>query len=400
MIVGGGPAGSFAAEQLARRGVKVAVFEEHSEIGVPTHCAGHLSIRGLRGLGLFPLGGGIVENTFHRADFFSPLGADFSVQLAHPVTCAVNRVLFDRFLAGKAEAAGARYCLGSRVRGLLVDAGVVKGVRIERGGVCEDVSAGVVVDAEGVSCNLLRQAGLAGFRRGGVVCAVEADVENVCDVQLDAVGVFLGRNYAPGFYAWVIPRLDGTAKVGLAVRAGNPRVFLERFMRRHPVASKMFRHARVARVAFHSIPLGGLVRRVFADGFLAVGDAAGQVKPTTGGGVVFGLTCAGIAAEVASEALRRGDVSAGFLRLYQERCEDAVGFDVNVMLRLRRFLDAVSDVQLDSALRFCARLGVADALLDVEEIDFQGRMLLEVLRKPVVWATLAYFFALYLAANA
>ena len=118
-----------------------------------------------------------------------------------------------------------------------------------------------------------------------------------------------------------------------------------------------------------------------------------------GGGVVFGLTCARIAAEVTSEALRRGDVSAGCLQLYQRRCMETLGFDVKVMLRLRRFLDALSDEQLDAALRFCARIGVDKALGTVEEIDFQGQTLLAVLKKPAMWAALAYFLTLYLAAN-
>jgi digeranylgeranylglycerophospholipid reductase len=152
-------------------------------------------------------------------------------------------------------------------------------------------------------------------------------------------------------------------------------------------------------MAFHSISLGGPIARAYADGFLAVGDAASQVKPTTGGGVVFGLTCARIAAEVANEAIKHSDVSANYLQLYQKRCSEAVGFDVNVMLRMRRFLNALSDEQLDAALRFCARTGVDKALGDIEEIDFQGQTLLAVLKKPAMWAALVYFFRLYLAAN-
>jgi hypothetical protein len=66
---------------------------------------------------------------------------------------------------------------------------------------------------------------------------------------------------------------------------------------------------------------------------------------------------------------------------------------------MRRFLDALSDEQLDAALRFCARIGLDKTLEDVEEIDFQGRTLLTVLNKPAMWAALAYFLKLYLSAN-
>jgi len=399
VVVGGGPVGSFAALNLARLGAKVTVFEEHAEIGVPSHCAGHLSIRSLRSLGLYPLSGKIVENTFAQANFYSPTGTELSVHLARPVTCAVNRALFDGYLAETAEAAGVRYRLSSRVRSLLTENGFVKGVSVEQKDKREDVLARIVVDAEGISSRLLKQTGLSAFNRGGLVYAVEAEIENVKDVASDAVEVFMGKNYAPGFYGWLIPRLDGTAKVGLATRTGNPKEFLQRLMLKHPVASKQLGKARIMRMAFHSISLGGSIARAYADGFLAVGDAASQVKPTTGGGVVFGLTCARIAAKVASEAIGRGDVSANYLQLYQKRCRETLGFDVNVMLRMRKFLNALSDEQLDSALRFCARMGVDKALGDVEEIDFQGQTLLAVLKKPAMWAALAYFFALYLAAN-
>jgi digeranylgeranylglycerophospholipid reductase len=399
VVVGGGPVGSFAALSLARLGVKVTVFEEHAEIGIPSHCAGHLSIRSLKRLGLYPLGGKIVENTFSQANFHSPMGAKLSVRLARPVTCVVNRTQFDEYLAEKAKAAGARYCLSSRVRSLLIENGHLKGVSVEQNGKYEDVLTKIVVDSEGIASRLLKQAGLSAHKREGLVYAVEAEVENVQDVSLDAVEIFLGADYAPGFYAWLIPRLDGTAKVGLASRTGNPEKFLHRFMRKHPVACRKLSKAKITQAAFHPISLGGPIDNAYANGFLAVGDAASQVKPTTGGGVIFGLTCARIAAQVASEAIKRGDLSANYLRLYQKRCKDIVGFDVTVMLRTRKFLNALSDEQLDAALRFCTRIGVNKTLEDVKEIDFQGRALLSMLKKPTIWAALAYFFALYFAAN-
>ncbi len=397
VVVGAGPAGSFSAWELAKRGVKVSVFEEHKEVGVPSHCAGHLSIRSLRGLGLYPLPEGIVENVFSGANFYSPNGSKFSVKLANPVTCAVNRELFDKHLAAKAEEAGAVFCLGSRVQSLLFDGCFVKGVTVRSGGMAEEqVSAKVVLDAEGISSRILRQAGLSGLRRSGLVYAVEAEVEHVKDVEEHAVEVYLGRQYAPGFYGWLIPRLDGTAKVGLAVNKGNPKEFLERLMCKHPVASKQLAAAKIKRMSFHAITLGGPISKTYANGFLAVGDCASQVKSTTGGGVVFSLTCAKIAAEIAGEALRKNDFLAGFLGQYQQRCMDALGFDVRVMLKARGLIDSFSDEKLDKALRFASKTGLSKALANVEEIDFQGRTLLSMIRKPATYATLAYLLALYL----
>jgi digeranylgeranylglycerophospholipid reductase len=399
IVVGGGPVGSFTALKLAKLGAKVTVFEEHKAIGLPSHCAGHLSIRSLRRLGLYPLPREIVENTFSQANFYSPSGFKFPVHLAKPVTCSVNRAAFDKYIADKAEAAGARYCLNSRVQSLLIEDGAVKGVTVKQKGEVERFPAKIVVDAEGISSRILRQTGLAGLNGERLVYGVEAEVEKVKDVERDAVEVFLGKNYAPGFYGWLMPRLDGTAKVGLATKTGNPKEFLQRLMLKHPVASKQLSKAKIARIAFHPITLGGPIPKAYASGFLAVGDVASQVKPTTGGGVVFGLTCARIAAEVADEAMRRNDVSSNFLQMYQKRCAETLGFDFSVMLRIRRFFDSLSDKKLDEVLRFCARIGLDKTLENVEEIDFQGQLLLRILTKPAMFAALAYFLKLYLSAN-
>ena len=93
-------------------------------------------------------------------------------------------------------------------------------------------------------------------------------------------------------------------RLGLATNKGNPRDFLHKLMTKHPVASKQLGKAKITQIGYHAISLGGPINRTYANGFLAVGDCASQVKPTTGGGVIFGLTCAKIAAETASEAIK------------------------------------------------------------------------------------------------
>ena len=210
----------------------------------------------------------------------------------------------------------------------------------------------------------------------------------------------MGNDYAPGFYGWLIPRLDGTAKVGLATNSGNPKEFLERLMSNHPVASKQLKNAKVTQMAFHSITLGGPLRKAYSNGFLVVGDAASQVKATTGGGVIFSITCAKIAAQIAKEALERNDFSEGFLQLYQKLCNNRLGFDAAVMSRARRMINSFSDKQFNNSIRFGARIGMGKAFSDVEEIDFQGRTLFSVLKKPAAYAALAYLLYLYLSANA
>lgn len=400
IVVGGGPCGSFSALKLAKLGADVSVFEEHGKIGIPSHCAGHLSINGLRRLGLYPPPAKIVENTFYGADFHSPKGKKFSVRFSSPVTCVVNRVLFDKYIAEMAEDAGVHYLLNSRVKSLIIENGFVKGVIVRHKRKTEKrFLTKIVIDAEGISSRVLRQTGLSTLNSRMLVNAVQAEVENAQDLETDMVEVFLGRSYAPGFYAWLIPKFDGRAKVGLAAKTGNPRELLQRLMFKHPAASKKLRAAKICKISFHPITLGGPISKSYSNGFLAVGDAASQVKPSTGGGVVFGITCADIAAKVVYEALQRNDFSSESLSAYQKRCDETLGFDVNVMLRIRKMLDAMSDDKIDDAIAFCTKLGLDKVIRKVGDIDFQGRSLLGMLWNPKMVVALFYFLSLYLSAN-
>jgi len=395
IIVGAGPVGSYTALRLATLGLKTAVYEEHPEVGLPSHCAGHISIRSLKALGYYPLPEGIIENIFNVANFYAPSGTKFSLRLKTPVTCVLNRAKFDQHIANQAQQAGATFHLNSSVQSLHIKNGYVKGINLQNR---LTVHSKIVIDAEGISSRLLHQIKLGGIEGKGLVYAVETEIDQVHDVEPHAVEVYMG-SCAPGFYGWLIPRLDGTAKLGLATDHGNPQVYLKHLMTKHPIAKLQVKNAKIIKTSYHAIPLTGLIDRMYANGFLAVGDVASQVKPTTGGGVIFGLTCGEIAAKVVKSALELGDVSAKTLSVYQKRCNETLRFDVSFMLRLRRFLNSLSDERLDSVLRSCNRFGIAKALCDVEEIDYQGKMILQVATKPAMFAALGYFGLLYLFAN-
>lgn len=400
IIVGGGPCGSFTALNLAKLGVDVTVFEEHSEIGVPFHCPGHLSIKGLRLLRLYPLPSEIVENTFYGAIFHSPKGKEFPIRFSSPMTCAVNRVLFDKHIAEMAEDAGAHYSLGSIVESIITEKSFVKGVIAKQQKTKKKSSAKVVVDAEGISSRILRQTGLFTFNSNMLVNAVHAEAENIRDMETNMVEVFLGKDYAPGLYAWLIPKGDGKAKVGLAAKTGNPKELLQRLMLEHPAASKKLRTAKILHTSFHPITLGGPIPKTYSNGFLVVGDAASQVKSTTGGGVIFGMTCARVAAEVIHGALYKNDFSSESLSEYQKKCNEILGLDVKFMLKIRKMLNAMSDDKIDNAITFCRKISLGKMLQNVEDIDFQGRTLLRMLWNPRVPTALLYFLFSYLFGNA
>jgi len=141
----------------------------------------------------------------------------------------------------------------------------------------------------------------------------------------------------------------------------------------------------------HPIPMEGPLPRTVSDGFLAVGDAASQVKPTTGGGVIFGLTCAQIAGEVACKAVDVQNFSETLLSSYQSLWKRMVGFELNTMLRMRKMLDSLSDRRLDNVIGLCSRLGVDNVLEKAGDLDFQGRSLISVAKYPGTAAVISYF---------
>ena len=390
VVVGGGPCGSLAAWTLAKLGADVAVFEEHREIGLPSHCAGHVSLKGLKRLGLH-LPQKIFENKIYGAVFYSPSGLEFRVKRSSPVTCVLNRELLDKHLAELAMKAGAQYFTGRRVISLVSKSGVVAGVSVSRKRAKETVASNIVIDAEGCSSLLLKRVGLQTLDRSMVVNAIQAEVDQVDDTDVDMVEVYLGRKYAPGFFAWIIPKKNGSAKVGLATKAGDPREYLRRLMQKHPVASKRLMKSKITSLSMHPISLGGTIPKTYANGLLVVGDAASQVKPTTGGGIIFGLLCAKIAGEVAYEAVKNGDFSEKFLSRYQFRWKKSIGFELNVMRQLRKRLNRLSDGQMDKIIGLCSRFGVAKALEDAGDVDYEGSALVRMIPYTAILVLALYF---------
>jgi digeranylgeranylglycerophospholipid reductase len=390
IVVGGGPCGSFSALTAARLGAEVLVCEEHREIGAPKHCAGHLSIAGLERLGL-RLPHRVIENEIKGAVFHSPSGKEFTIRRGSPVTCVVNRELFDKHLSDLAVKSGVRYFLESRVKSFLFDSGFVAGVVVKKGGDEKSLASNVVIDAEGCSSTLLKKTGLQTLQGSMIVKAIQAEVDRVDEIDRDMVEIYLGRKYAPGFFAWIIPKRDASAKVGLATWTGNPREYLRRFMKNHPVASEKLRKSSITSLSLHPIPLGGPVPKTYSNGLLVVGDTASQVKSTTGGGVIVGLSCSKIAGEVAYESVKNNDFSETFLSRYQSRWRELVGFDLAAMCQIRKLLNRLSDDKMDKIIDLCVKLGVDNVLEEVGDLDFQGRSLVPMVKHPTTLVVMLYF---------
>jgi len=156
----------------------------------------------------------------------------------------------------------------------------------------------------------------------------------------------------------------------------------------HPIASRKILEP-LTDISFHPIPLGGPSPRTYASGLLVVGDAASQVKPTTGGGIVFGLTCSRVAGDIAADSVAVGDRSSRVLSKYQESWRELLGNEFAIGRLTRRILSGLSDGALDRIFRIGKKFHVESSIGYVSEIDFEERILRHSLRKPNVALALA-----------
>jgi flavin-dependent dehydrogenase len=127
---------------------------------------------------------------------------------------------------------------------------------------------------------------------------------------------------------------------------------------------------------------------------LVVGDAAGQVKPTTGGGIYFGLLCADLAARTVIDAFRAGDFSRSFLRRYEVGWKRKIEFDLTMGLYLRKLLANSNDKQIEKLIQFCAQDSIQKLITKYADFNHQGRFIKELIKRPAFWRNLYQVLAI------
>jgi len=365
-VIGAGPAGSMAAKYAAKAGASAIILEEHPTVGWPVQCAGLLGREALAESELPE--GPFIRGAMFGASVFSPGGARLDFKAKESRAWVVDRRLFDRALVKQALQEGSSLRLRSRVRALKRD-GERTILHLSDG---SEISARVVISAEGVSALLARRAGIDAPQTILSGAQVEAAFE-VDDPQ--KVEVHLGQ--APGLFAWVIPLSESTARIGLcACDHGCER--LRAFLRSDIIANRMKGLPVALNVG--GLPLGP-PRTTAVDGLLAVGDAAGQVKPTSGGGVYPGLVAAKIAGGVAAAAAMEGDPSAERLSEYDRLWRHELEREIEIGMRANRMLLRMSSSELDELVGYLARKPrLIKAIEEHGDIDRPSRLMAKMLR--------------------
>jgi len=317
-VAGGSISGLLAAREAAKGGASVVVFEEDAEIGTPEHCGGLVSMGGIKNLGMVPDAVAIENDRVKKARIMSPFSG-FELNAEKQKVIVLDRRALDKQAALQAQRAGAEVRVKCSVRSVQHDGqGYV--VKTSEG----DVACDYFVDARGVASIINRN-------RDGVLSSAQYEVFAPWIVG-DTIEVAFDSDKYPGFFAWVIPTGEGRGKVGVAGKGINAASALKSYM------DSKGPHSAVRRV-YAPIWVGGPIER-FADGrTVIVGDAAGQTKPTTAGGI---YTC-GMGGMLAGRAIA-GAIAAGKDELdYKPAWESMFGQEFEKMLLARRLLERLDN---------------------------------------------------------
>jgi digeranylgeranylglycerophospholipid reductase len=371
VIVGAGPAGLVAARALASSGHDVVVLEEHDEIGVPVHCTGLLGIDAFDEL---DLPRHAILTTTHAARFVAADGTSVFIDAERVRAAVVDRVVFDQVLAEDSRRAGAELRPGARVRTI-----TVAGDRVSVTGetAAARVDARACILACGASYRFNRALGL-GVPRAFVQ---SAQLETPFDGP-DHVEVHLGRAVAPAGFAWTVPFMRGERRfnrVGLMCEHSAVARFNEfgaSIRRRYGLDGDPWPEPRTK-----ILPLGP-VARTYGARLLAAGDAAGLVKPTTGGGIYYGLISGRIAADVLGPALHEDDLSEVRLRAYQESWQTRLGSEIRIGLRFRALAARLNDRAIDALVELARIDGLVPLLKQTADFNWHAGSALALLRHP------------------
>ena len=365
MVVGAGPAGSATARDIVVHGFRTLLIEEHEVIGEPLHCAGLVTPRTLELAGVTD---GLVINEVRGGFVNSPLGTRLPLGGDRLRAVVIHRQRLDQLLADAAQRAGAELWTGARLAGLERQPNTLA-LLVNRRGRSHALRTRLLIGADGAQS---RVAGWLGLK----TCLEERLVGLGAEAKLDTerqdfLEVFVGNSIAPGFFGWVIPLGGGRARIGIATGdGGHPVRYLGRLLESFP---RMFAGAQLGRLYGGVIPLMR-PHRIYGDNAMLVGDAAGQVKPTSGGGIYTGLVGARHCAQVAARALTEDDLSRRSLSRYQKAWGKQMSREFARGWDLRRIFLALDDRELDGLISIFRSQRLRRLAEQHGDIDFPSQL--------------------------
>jgi geranylgeranyl reductase family protein len=317
IIIGAGPVGSYLAIKLTLLGHKVIVLEKKPAAGQDICCTGIIS---KECYDLLSIDGNIPTRQANSAKFFTPSGRHVRLWRNDEVAYITDRAALDQAMANKAQKFGVTYHFSTRVTNIEFEANrlLIKTNSSEGEKVFEAETA---VITTGHGSDLPKNLGLGKINDFTIGAQAEININSI-----DEVEIYFDQTLSPGGFAWLVPTGNGRGLAGLITRH-QPQQHLTQLISKLQTQGKISKVIATNRYA--AIPLRPLPR-TYTDRILVVGEAAGQVKPTTVGGIYYGIICADIAANVLHQAINSGDLSAASLSTYQKQWQAKLGRELTI----------------------------------------------------------------------
>jgi digeranylgeranylglycerophospholipid reductase len=343
IVVGAGPAGSSVARRAAELGVKALIVDKKRDIGYPIQCGElvptieefpNILPKARRAEKLFNLPEWVVSNRCSKVAVISPTRKIHEFKFFSNI---IDRSRFDKWLVMNATKAGAELwtcceAISAKDNG--------KEILVKKEGKILRLNTDVLVAADGPSSSMVKSIGLSSNNPDDLAVTIEYLMGGV-DIDSDLTEVYFGKEYAPGGYAWIIPKGEGMANVGLGIRASfsergiSLKDYLKRFIKKHPIASKKFQKGVILSRTGGLVPVGGPIKKTYSENVIVVGDAAGQVMATNGGGIPLAVICGDIGGEAIAHKLR-GENDLSF---YEKEWKSEVGKELDAGVKIRKIVD-------------------------------------------------------------
>jgi geranylgeranyl reductase family protein len=351
VVAGGSIAGLFCAREVAKAGHKVLVIEEDFEIGSPEHCGGLVSASGLEDLGIVP-SSKTLDSQIQSAILSSAGSKTITLDAKKQNVVVINRREFDKQIAHQAQKNGAEIRVKTSLKEINGSQAITTSGAID----CK-----VIVDARGAFSLVQRD-------RTGTLQSAQYEI--YADwIQKGLVEVNFDAQKYPGFFSWVIPAANGIGKVGVAGKAINAMSALESFL------EKKGKHS-IIRKVFAPIWINGPIENFVTENIVTVGDAAGQSKPTTAGGI-YSCGVGGIlAGRAISKYLDTGNRDS--LNEYQKRWTEKFGKEFEKQLFARKMLERLDNQTIDKLFSSVTPEMIAD-ISENEDFDFHTTALVKLL---------------------
>ena len=371
VVVGAGPVGANAAALIAKEGFHVALVDNHSETERPIRCGCLVTPRVLD---LVDAKKAVIGKV-RGAVVYSPKGREIVVDGRKTKAVVLDRQKFDQHVISRAVENGVHTMFGTTAKAAIHRQGDGVAVSIRGNKGPTSLTCNILIGADGTVGNVPGWFSTSRPRKMLLGCE-----QTLTEVAGDErfVKLFLGHDFAPGFFGWVIPG-GGTARVGLCVDHGNVRANLRKMMQKHHVG-KHIEGGKPLQYSAGRIPIG-FPRKTYASNAMVVGDAACQVKATSGGGIFPGLLCSTFCAQTAVRALEESDFSSTMMRSYQRAWMKAIGKELRRDFAIHESFARLSDNQFEEIFELMDKPGIIELIQQLGDIDFPSKVGWRLLRE-------------------